>query len=115
MKNTALFIIIGTALFTGCTVYQTTPTSYSAARPSKFEQSWSAAMGALNDQGVRITAQDRGAGIIQGSINGIELTTRIDTQADGRIRVEFSTRGATSRDPDLINRITDSYNSRMGR
>ena len=115
MKNPALIVILGMSLLTGCTVYQTAPGSYSTTQPSKFDQSWSAAIGALNDQGVHITTQDRSAGVIQGSLNGIDLTTSISTQADGRIRVEFSTRGATSNDPTLINRITDSYNSRMGR
>jgi len=37
------------------------------------------------------------------------------TQADGSVRVEFNTAGATSRDPDLINRVSRSYDRRMGR
>ncbi|MBT3811221.1 MAG: hypothetical protein HON51_13200 [Gammaproteobacteria bacterium] len=41
---------------------------------SKFDQSWSAVIGALSDQGVRITTQDRGTGIMQGTRYGIEVT-----------------------------------------
>ncbi|WP_428356703.1 hypothetical protein [Methyloprofundus sp.] len=82
---------------------------------SKFDQSWSAVIGALSDQGVRITTQDRGAGIIQGTRYGIEVTGNIRTQADNSVHVQFDTSGETKSDPQLIQRITDSYNRRMGR
>ena len=34
---------------------------------------------------------------------------------DGSVRVEFTTSGATAQDPGLIDRVTRSYNARMGR
>ena len=115
MKNFAIFILTA-ALFTGCTYNQTAPGVYSTTvTTSKFDQSWSAAVGALADQGVRITRQDRGAGVVQGTLDGIEVTGNVRTQADGSVRVQFDTSGATKRDPTLIERITRSYNSRMGR
>jgi hypothetical protein len=116
MKIFSIIITLTAALIAGCTYYQTTPGVYSTtATTSKFDQSWSAAVGALSDQGVRITSQDRGAGIVQGTRNGIKVTGSIRTQADGSVRVQFNTSGATNRDPMLIERITGSYNSRMGR
>jgi len=36
-------------------------------------------------------------------------------ELDQSVRVEFNTSGATAKDPELINRITQSYNRRMGR
>ena len=109
-------ITLTVALMTGCTYYQTAPGIYSTtATTSKFDQSWSATVGALSDQGVRITSQDRGAGVVQGTRDGIEVTGNVRTQADGSVRVQFDTSGATKRDPTLIKRITGSYNSRMGR
>jgi hypothetical protein len=36
-------------------------------------------------------------------------------QADGTIRVQFDTSGATGSDPTLIDRITRSYQAFMGR
>ena len=109
-------VTLTAALITGCSYYQTTPGVYSTtATISKFDQSWSAAVGALSDQGVRITFQDRGAGVVQGIRDGIEVTGNVRTQADGSVRVQFDTTGATKRDPTLIDRITRSYNSRMGR
>jgi len=107
---------LAATLMSGCTYYQPAPVVYaSAVKISKFDRSWSALVGALADQGVRITAQDRGAGIVQGNREGINVTGNIRTQADGSVRIEFNTSGATKRDPALIERITRSYNGRMGR
>lgn len=111
-----IIIVLITIAITGCTYYQPAPAYYPLTSSiAKFDRSWSAATGALADQGVRITAQDRGAGIVQGNRNGIDVTANIRTQADGGIRVEFNTSGATKSDPLLIQRINHSYSSRMGR
>jgi len=117
MKIFTILIALTAVLITGCTYYQTSPGVYSTttSTTSKFDKSWSAAVGALSDQNVRITSQDRGAGIVQGTRDGIEVTGNVRTQADGSVRVQFNTSGATTRDPTLIDRVTRSYNSRMGR
>jgi len=83
--------------------------------PASFDRSWSAAAGAMADQGVQITSQDRGAGQIRGTRDGINVVANVRTQADGSVRVEFNTSGATSRDPTLIDRISNAYDQRMGR
>ena len=109
-------ITLATVLITGCTYYQPAPVVYPVTvTTNKFDQSWSAAIGALADQGVYITTQNRGAGVVQGHRNGIDVTGNIHTQANGSVRVQFDTSGATNLDPTLIERITRSYNSRMGR
>ena len=120
MKIFIISVIV--ALITSCSYsqpapvyYQPAPAVYKTQSTSKFNQSWSAALGALSDQGVRITTQDRDAGIIQGSRYGIEVTASIRPQANNSVRVEFNTSGDTKSDPALIKRITGSYNSRMGR
>jgi hypothetical protein len=116
MKFFSIIITLTAALLTGCTYNQTTPGVYStSATTRKFDQSWSAAVGALSDQDVRITFQDRGAGVVQGTRDGIEVTGNVRTQADGSVRVQFDTSGATKRAPTLIKRITRSYNRQMGR
>jgi hypothetical protein len=99
----------------GCTVYETAPGVYAAVPPTSFDRSWSAAVGALDDQGVRITGQDRGAGQVRGTRDGIDVVANVRTQADGSVRVEFNTAGATARDPTLIDRISRAYDRRMGR
>jgi len=109
-----LFLLVAT-LSAGCTYYQVTPGSYSTVSAGKFDRSWSATVNAFEDQGVAIVREDRGAGIVQGTRNGIEVTGSVGTQADGSVRVEFNTSGAVGRDPDLIKRISRSYDARMGR
>jgi long-subunit fatty acid transport protein len=39
----------------------------------------------------------------------------LGTRHNWSAQLEFNTAGATSRDPDLINRVTRSYDRRMGR
>lgn len=101
------------ALLAGCVVYEPVPVGVAA--PSAWERSWNAAAGAMRDQGVTITQEDRAAGVVRGTRGSINVTGSVLTQADGRIRVQFDTTGATSSDPTLIDRITSSYNARMGR
>ena len=106
---------LAVAAVAGCTYYQAAPGVYSAPAPASFDRSWSAAVGAFEDQGVRITSQDRSAGQIRGTRDGIEVTANVRTQADGSVRVEFNTSGATTRDPKLIERISQAYDRHMGR
>jgi hypothetical protein len=117
MKTSTFTALLVSALLTGCTYYQTAPGYYvtTPAAVSSFDRSWSAAVGAFEDQGVRITNEDRAAGFLRGTRDGIDVTANLRTLADGSVRVEFNTAGATGRDPDLINRVSSSYDRRMGR
>jgi hypothetical protein len=108
--------LLAALLLGGCYYpYPTTPVSTGPTLQQRFDQSWSAAMGAMGDQGLTIAEQDRGAGIIRGSRGGIVITATLRTRADQRIEVEFSQSGATSNDPDLMSRVSKSYHRRMGR
>ncbi len=101
------------ALLGGCVVYEPVPVGYS--QPSNFDRSWNAAVFAMREQGVAISQEDRGAGIVRGTRGGINVTGTVRTQADGSVRVQFDTSGATGSDPTLIDRITRSYQAYMGR
>ena len=83
--------------------------------PASFDRSWNAAMLALQDQGVSIKSEDKAAGVIQGQRGGMTVLTRLNRQADGSVRVEFNVGGNLSEDRDLPNRISRSYDARMGR
>lgn len=107
----SLALIVGLG---GCTYYQTAPGVYTPM-PSAFERSWSAAIGAMEDEGVRIMTADRDAGKASGIRGGITVTATVQTRADSGVQVEFSTSGNTAADPTLIDRISQRYNSRMGR
>jgi hypothetical protein len=106
---------IAASLTAGCTVYEVAPGVYASAPVSTFDRSWSAARGAMQEQGVLITQEDRAAGALHGTRNGIDVAALVHTQADGSVRVEFKTTNATRIDPSLINRISASYDHHMGR
>jgi hypothetical protein len=109
----AIFITTLLAAAPGCTVYEPVPVSVPA--PSTFDRSWSAAVAAAQDEGVRITSEDRVNGTITGSRGDQDVTINVRTQADGRVRVEFSARGPKGSEPGLATRISQAYDRRMGR
>src|SRR5436190_6655802 len=120
MKSTlARFAVLFAMLFAlaGCYVYDPYypygPPPPSG--PSVFERSWNAAMGAMQDQGVQIGGSDRTTGMITGRRGAINVNTRVITQADGKVRVEFNTTGPMSEDPNLPDRLSRAYDARMGR
>jgi hypothetical protein len=105
------------SLTAGCTVYDVAPGVYTSAPApvSTFDRSWSAARAAMQEQGVGITQEDRSTGTLRGTRNGIDVAALVHSQADGSVRVEFKTIGATRVDPSLIERISASYDHLMGR
>src|SRR5262245_11379689 len=111
----ALLAVLALSATGACTYYETAPGVYQTSAPTKFDRAWAAAAGAFQDQGVPITTQDRNAGYISGTRDGIEVIATIRTQADGSVRVQFDTRGNTNRDPELIHRIDRAYDRLMGR
>jgi hypothetical protein len=104
-------IIVAFAMLAGCTVYE--PVTVPA--PSSFERAWNAALGAASDEGVRITSENRGSGVILGSRGDQQVTINVQSQADGGARVEISARGPKGSDPGLAGRISRAYDRRMGR
>jgi hypothetical protein len=109
----AVIVVAGLATLTGCVVYE--PVSAPAPAPSTFDRSWSAALAAAQDEGVRIASEDRVSGVIRGYRDEQEVTINVRTQADGSVRVEMSARGPKGSDPGLASRISRAYDRRMGR
>lgn len=99
----------------GCTYVQTVPGAYEPYPPSAFEQTWSAALGALGDEGVQIVSANRDSGMIRGIRGAINVTAIVQTRADSGVQVEFKTSGNIDSDPGLNQRIVNDYNRRMGR
>ena len=91
-----------------CVVYEPVPYGM---QPTKFDQSWAAASGALFDQGLTITTQDRNTGMIRGERGDTSVTVVLEPLADGRVQVKFSGKG----DPAVVERVSQSYERRMGR
>jgi hypothetical protein len=95
----------------GCAASEPAP----APLPSAFDRSWSAALGAAQEEGVRIASEDRAAGVIRGVRGEQEVTINLRSQADGSVRIEMSARGPKGSDPGLAGRISRAYDRRMGR
>ena len=100
----ALFCLFWFSALAGCVVYEPVPVQ------SRYDQSWNAATGAMADQGVSVTTQDRGAGVIRGARGSASVQASVRTLADGRVEVRI-----TSSDSGLASRISESYDRRMGR
>lgn len=109
MRSLCGFLVLAVAagLIAGCAgqVVPNTP----------YERAWAAARNAFLDQGVRVVGEERSTGTISGTKSGINLAAYVHNQADGSVRVEFRTVGATQVDPQLIERIYESYEKYMGR
>jgi hypothetical protein len=80
----------------------------------RFDRSWSAALGAMSDQGLTITSQDYAGGVIVGGQGGVTISATLQTLPDGSVQVKFGSRGGAA-DPGLIDRVSSSFDRRMGR
>jgi hypothetical protein len=105
----ALFVAV-LLLLSGCVPYYPV-----GPVPASFDRSWDAATGALRDQGLEVIAADRASGVATGRRGQVDVTARVRTQADGSVRVEFHTPGGGAPDRDLMERVSRSYDLRMGR
>ena len=103
-------LILGTALLAGC-VYAPYPYYYAP----NYDRAWSASAGAVRDAGVRVLSEDYGTGLIRGVAGDVDVTVSVERLPDGRVRVQFDSKGATERDPGLANRFSEAYERRMGR
>ena len=103
------------SFLSGCYVYDPYyPYGYHTP-PPKFDQAWTATLGAFVDQGVEIQTQDKANGVVTGRRGGVNINAKLVTQADGRVRVEINAGGNLSEDPGLPDRVSRSYDARMGR
>ena len=91
------------------------PTPYGYAAPASFDRSWDAAVGALADNGLSITSQDRDMGTVSGRRGAIDVIANVRSQPDGSVRVEFTARGNVSQDPGLVDRVSAASDRRRGR
>jgi hypothetical protein len=114
IRPLALACVLCVALpLTGCYPYPYTAVPPNS--PSKFDQSWNAALGAAADAGVQVTSADRTTGLITGNKAGAAVTIKLQTQADGRVSVAFDAPNAKESNPTLSSRWLAAYQRRMGR
>lgn len=97
---------------TGCPYYAVPPGTV-VTTPASFDRSFSAAAGAMRDEGLALTVQDPGSGKLVGQLDASTVTASVRQQADGSVVVEFNS--SNPRDPTLLDRISRAYDRRMGR
>jgi len=108
-----LLILALTMTVAACVAYTPVVVSPQPSLQDRFERSWTAASGAMYDQGLQITSQDRGAGVIRGERGGVVIMATVQTMADGSIQVKFNSSNDKT-DPTLVDRVTSSYLRRKG-
>lgn len=110
IRLAALIALVSLPL-AGC-VYAPYPYYYYAPN---YDRAWNASIGAVRDAGVRVMSEDYGTGVIRGMTNDVDVTVAVERLPDGRVRVQFDSKGATDRDPGLAERFSQAYERRMGR
>jgi hypothetical protein len=83
-------------------------------RVSSYGIAWENALRAAEDVGIRITAADEGAGMIEGRTDRTDVSIRVKRMPDERIRLEVSLRGP-SRDSYIADEFHRAYERRVGR
>jgi len=96
---------------TGCPYYAPPPGTVVTV-PASFDRSFSAAAGAMRDEGLVISIQDPGTGTVVGELDGSTVTASVRQQPDGSVVVQFN---SPTRNPTLLDRISRGYDRRMGR
>lgn len=107
----AAALCAATVAVAGCVTYAPAP----PPQPSTSERAFNAMLGAMSDQGVKLSEANPSTGTITGTRGNITVIATVTPRADGSAQVEFKTRGNISEDPKLIDRLSGSYNARMGR
>jgi len=105
------------ASLAGCYAYVPAPSGYyttTAPPPPSYDQAWSAALGALQDNGVRVTSSDNNSGTIRGIRDTSDVTVIVRRLADGTVQVDVEARNASGQQTGLASAISASYRARMG-
>jgi len=96
-----------------CTYYAVPVAGTVVTTPASYDRSFAAAADAMRDEGLVLTVVDPASGILVGRVDGGTVTTSVQRQSDGSVQVRFDSSDA--RDPTLLQRISRSYDRRMGR
>jgi hypothetical protein len=80
---------------------------------SSYDRTFDTALGAMTDQKLDISQQERRLGTIVGTLGEVSITATLQPLFDGTTRVTFKQQGEAPADPGLLKRVVDSYNERM--
>jgi len=119
MINRPMWLLVVTcaSALCACVAYEPVPVVVSPQMTTqqRFDRSWNAALGAMADEGLAITEQNRAAGIARGSRGALSVTATLETLPDGAIKVQFGAAAAGDAGNNLARRVHEAYQRRMGR
>ena len=106
----AMVLWYALAVLGGCagTPPGTVPDSYIS-----YDRTFDAARGAMSDQKMTFSLQDRRNGKIVATANGTGISATLQPQLDGTLRVLFAAQEEPPADPGLLQRVIHSYSLRM--
>jgi hypothetical protein len=78
-----------------------------------YNRTFDTALGAMADQKMTISEQDRRNGRIVGELDGQTITTTLQPMHDGTLRVNFVPQSDSADATALVQRVAASYNARM--
>jgi len=114
MITKPVLLVAAVMSLAACVAYPPAPVAAPQLTPQQhFERTYDAVTGAISDEGMRITSQDRAAGTVSGVWAGFTVTGKVDRRTDGSLRVQFDTPGMSKRELMLVDRLSVSYNRRM--
>lgn len=105
--------VCGALIGLSACAYYPVPAGTVVMTPASYDRSFAAAAGAMRDEGLAITVQDPATGSVVGQLDNTTVTASVRQQSDGSVQVRFDSSDA--RDPTLLQRISRSYDRRMGR
>jgi hypothetical protein len=76
---------------------------------------WDSAMRAAQDVGIQITSANKSTGTAFGQRDGVSVTIQVTQQADGRTRVELTTKGSQGGTSAVADDFYRAYDRYMGR
>jgi hypothetical protein len=106
----SLLLCIALAALAGCS---TPPQRTHFDSLASYDRTFDIALGAMADQRMIFSVQDRRHGNIVAARNGDTVTATLQMQFDGTIRVIFDAPDPTPTDPELLKRVITAYNERM--
>jgi hypothetical protein len=109
-----VLLLLALAALAGCSSSPASPAP-ATARDSllSYDRTFDAALGAMADQKLVLSVQDRRNGRIVGTHEGETLTASLQSMRDGTLRVNFMPKDESPAAVALQQRVIGSYNARM--
>jgi len=80
---------------------------------ASYDRTFDTVTAAMAEHKMTFSVLDRRAGTVVGERNGDSIKATLQIQYDGAVRVVFSAQGDQRADPELLQRVIETYKQRM--